>query len=270
MYSIADFVITLFVRVDDAIKNSGQTIEKDRRAKLWPSELLTLGMLHAIKGKNQSAFYRWAFANLRIWFPNLPERTRLFRLLAKYQQWADQFLADSEPVGYADSLGIELIHPRREGRSSKQIGKKGKSNHRWIVGIKYCPFLTARGRIRDWDAEGANTHDGAFQRILNCYQDDCKDLFVDSGFHRSDKRGGDGKHLRICKRGENNIRMMIETMFSVWVGVFGMKKITNRTWLSVEARLNFASAAYNLLMDWTEQLSIDAKKHIGIAEIVCL
>ena len=270
MYCIADFVVTLFVRVDDAMKKWQPALKKDPRAKLWPSELLTLGMLHVIKGQNQSAFYRWAFANLRVWFPNLPERTRLFRLLAQYQQWADRFLADAQEVGYADSLGIELIHPRREGRSQKQIGKKGLSNHRWIVGIKYCPLLTARGRIRDWDAEGANTHDGDFQRILNCHHEQCKDLFVDSGFHRSEKRGGDGRHLRICKRGENNIRMLIETLFSVWVGVFGMKKISNRTWLSVEARLNFASAAYNLLMNWTEELSRSAKRHIGIAQIVCL
>ena len=37
-----------------------------------------------------------------------------------------------------DTYGIELIHPRREGRSQKQIGRKGISNQRWIVGGKLC------------------------------------------------------------------------------------------------------------------------------------
>jgi hypothetical protein len=31
----------------------------------------------------------------------------------------------------------------REGRSPKQIGKKGKSNHRWIVGDKPASVLMA-------------------------------------------------------------------------------------------------------------------------------
>ena len=29
-----------------------------------------------------------------------------------------------------------MIHPMREGRRAAQIGKKGHSNHRWIVGGK--------------------------------------------------------------------------------------------------------------------------------------
>jgi hypothetical protein len=29
-----------------------------------------------------------------------------------------------------------LIHPMREGRSPQQIGRKGLSNHRWMVGGK--------------------------------------------------------------------------------------------------------------------------------------
>ena len=44
-------------------------------------------------------------------------------------------------LGVADTYGIELIHPMREGRSQAQIGKKGQSNHRWIVGGKLCFIL---------------------------------------------------------------------------------------------------------------------------------
>ena len=43
-------------------------------------------------------------------------------------------------LGVIDTYGIELIHPMREGRSPQQIGRKGLSNHRWIVGGKLCPL----------------------------------------------------------------------------------------------------------------------------------
>ncbi len=67
-------------------------------------------------------------------FPTLPERTRLFRLFNTHLKWIDRFMAEPSLIGVVDSYGIELIHPRREGRSPKQIGKKGLSNKRWIVG----------------------------------------------------------------------------------------------------------------------------------------
>jgi hypothetical protein len=47
-------------------------------------------------------------------------------------------LAAPTVLGVIDTYGIELIHPMREGRSPQQIGRKGLSNHRWIVGGKLC------------------------------------------------------------------------------------------------------------------------------------
>ncbi len=66
------------------------------------------------------------------------ERTRLFRLLAAHPDWTDAFRAEPTTLGVIDSYGIGLIHPVREGRSPKQIGKKGRSNRRWIGGGKLC------------------------------------------------------------------------------------------------------------------------------------
>ena len=43
--------------------------------------LVTLGLLHALKGVGNRAFYRWLTRDYRPLFPRLPERTRLFRLL---------------------------------------------------------------------------------------------------------------------------------------------------------------------------------------------
>lgn len=264
-----DFIAELFCRIDDDLKD----LSKDPRANLWPSEVVTLGVLFVLKGKSERAFYRWLERDCLCLFPRLPERTRLFRLLAVHRVWADRFLAQPTLLGVCDSFGVELIHPKREGRSGAQIGKKGLSNHRWIVGIKWCPLLNSRGQIVDWDAETANVHDGLFQEkesLLADYATGEKGMvvFVDTGFHKSAKNGGDLPNLKVCKKGENNLRMLVETLFSQVAGVFGMKKLTERRWPPVEAHLGFAAAAYNLLISWSGSLTTDNDGFVqlGIAQ----
>jgi hypothetical protein len=60
------------------------------------------------------------------------------------------FLAEPSFFTVMDTYGIELIHPRREGRSKRQIGKKGKSNGRWIIGIKLAWLINDQGEVVDW------------------------------------------------------------------------------------------------------------------------
>src|SRR6266567_2820610 len=127
-----DLITALFYEVDEQLR----AIPKHPEAHLWPSEVVTLGLLHALKGVGNRPFYRWLVRDYRPLFPHLPERTRLFRLFVAHRDWADRFLAAPTVLGVADTYGIEFIHPRREGRSSQQQGKKGLSNHRWIVGGK--------------------------------------------------------------------------------------------------------------------------------------
>ena len=138
-----DFIISLFCRVDDAMKD----IPKHSQANLYPSEIVTLGILFALKGVGNRAFYRWLARDYRGLFPCLPERTRLFRLFATHQTWTDTFLVPPSLLSVIDCYGIELIHPVREGRSEAQIGKKGLSNHRWIVGAKLCFLLNHLGLV---------------------------------------------------------------------------------------------------------------------------
>src|SRR5215813_2324640 len=127
MPTTIEFITALFCQVDDQLAG----LPKHPEAHLWPSEVVTLGLLHALKGVGNRPFYRWLF-------PHLPERTRLFRLLRTHHAWAQGFLAAPTVLGVIDTYGIELIHPIREGRSPQQIGRKGLSNHRWIVGGKLC------------------------------------------------------------------------------------------------------------------------------------
>jgi len=79
-------------------------------AHLWPSEVVTLGLLHALKGVGNRAFYCWLTRDYRALFPRLPERTRLFRLFTTHQDWTQSFLAAPTVLGVIDTYGIELIH----------------------------------------------------------------------------------------------------------------------------------------------------------------
>jgi hypothetical protein len=76
-----DFIIELFCRIDDAMKG----VPKHSQSKLYPSEIVTLAILFAIKGVGQRAFYRWLKNNFSPLFPKLPDRTRLFRLFKAHQ-----------------------------------------------------------------------------------------------------------------------------------------------------------------------------------------
>lgn len=138
-----DFIIELFYRVDDAMADVAQ----HRQAALWPSEIVTLGLLFAIKGVSQRAFYRWISRNHWALFPRFPDRIRLFRRLKTHWKWTLRFLAKPSLLGIVDSYGIELINPVRRGRSPQQFGAAGISNHRWIVGAKGCVVVNHLGEI---------------------------------------------------------------------------------------------------------------------------
>jgi len=50
-----DIIIHVFCLVDDRM----QEIPKHNQAKLYPSELVTIGLLFALKGGHFRTFYRW-------------------------------------------------------------------------------------------------------------------------------------------------------------------------------------------------------------------
>jgi hypothetical protein len=237
-----DFISELFYRVDESMPQ----VSKHPLASLWPSEIVTLGLLFALKGVSNRALYRWAHRDLRGLFPTLPERTRLFRLLATHRQWTDEFLATPSVLGVVDSYGIELLHPLREGRSAQQIGRKGRSNHRWIVGGKLCLLLNHLGLVVAWACAGANAPDTAFHPLIEAFEEEMI-VLSDEGFHAKD---GDPANLKLCRRGTWNTRMLVETVLSMLTGVCHFKKVLHRTWAAFQARLAFTLAAFNLLVQW--------------------
>ncbi len=44
--------------------------------------------------------------------------------------------------------------------------------------------------------------------------------------------------------------MLVETIFSLFTRILHLKKLGSREWDSLESRLGFAVAAYNLLVGW--------------------
>src|SRR5437016_358661 len=94
-----DFIVALFCQVDTHLHD----VPKHPQATLWPSEVVTLGLLYALKGGGSRAFYRWLARDYRALFPQLPERTRLFRLFTTHQDWTRAFLAAPTVLGVIDT-----------------------------------------------------------------------------------------------------------------------------------------------------------------------
>jgi hypothetical protein len=93
--STVDFITELFCPIDDKMEK----VEKHSQASLYPSEVVTLALLFALKGVGSRAFYRWLIRDYHQLFPRLPHRTRLFRLFNSHRQWTNLFMADHSLIG---------------------------------------------------------------------------------------------------------------------------------------------------------------------------
>jgi hypothetical protein len=155
-----------------------------------------------------------------------------------------------------------LIHPVREGRTPRQIGKKGRSNHRWIVGGKLCLVLNHLGLVSAWDCATANVHDTRFQHLIRRFEDQMV-VLGGTAFHAA---AGDPPNLKLCERGEWNERMLVETVLSMLTLVCHFKKVLHRVWGYFQARLGFTMAAFNLLVQWDGlKPDEDGQVHLSIA-----
>jgi hypothetical protein len=239
-----DIIIRLFLIVDERLGNC----KKRSDAGLYVSEIVTIGLLFALKGKRFAAFYRWLAANYHEWFPKLPEHSRLSRLLSDYSELADEFLAEPTFFTVLDPFGIELIHPRREGRSKKQIGKKGISNGRWIVGIKLAWLVNDRGEVVDWAWDSADAPDNVFRDLALLYDGQTITL-TDQGLR---ERGAPPSNLKHCERGKWNERFTIETNYSWLTEFFDAKKLYHRVTKHLTAHLRYLAALFNCLLRITD------------------
>jgi hypothetical protein len=253
-----EIIIHIFCTVDDEMDG----VEKVPQANLYPSEVVTIGILFALKGGHFRAFCRWLKRDYDKLFGGLPDRTTLQRQLRAQQAHADTLLADPSLLNVIDSFPIELLFPIRDGRSKRQIGKKNRDKGRWSIGIKLCWILNTLGPGVGWHGLTMNCPDQAFLPLV--------DLLNQAGVVLSDLgfrcRGGIPVNLKGCLKGTWNDRMMIETVFSLLTVVCQGKKLFHRTVAHLEARLAYMAAMFNVLLHLFWQLHPDNSFKLSIAE----
>jgi hypothetical protein len=254
-----DLIIHVFCLVDDRMQGE----RKHSQALLYPSDVVTIGVLFALKGGHFRAFYRWLKQNHAALFRGLPDRTRLQRLLKTHQAWFDRFMADPTFFTVIDSYPIELIFPIREGRRPRQVGRKGKDKGRWTVGIKLCWLLNNSGHVIAWDWAPLTTPDNHFQPLVARFDGQTITL-SDTAFHSKD---GDPANLKLCPKGTWNERMVVETSFSMVTVICDLKRIRHRVVSYIHARLAAVCGMFNLLLTLFHELHPDADPaQMSIAE----
>lgn len=60
-----------------------------------------------------------------------------------------------------------------------------------------------------------------------------------------------------CDKGAWNERMLVETLFSMFTNVLKLKKLSNRMWPALRARLAYTMAAFNLCTAWSGQVKLE-------------
>lgn len=254
-----DIITLIFIYVDDKLPD----IKKHSQAKLYPSEVVTIGILMALKGVSFRAFYRWLKRDYQGLFPDLPERSRLQRLLKTRSSWAEYLLSEPSFFTVIDSYPIELIFPIREGRTDHQVGRKGKDKGRWRIGIKLCWLINEAGKVVAWQFDTMNLSDKTFNPLVEPFKDQTI-VLADYGFR---DLAGTPEHMKLCPKGAWNERMSIETAFSMLTNVCNFKKIKHRASDYIKARLAFATAMFNVLLSLFHQLHPEANPfQMSIAE----
>jgi hypothetical protein len=254
-----EIIIHIFYHVDNAMKDVGKVAQ----AKLYPSEVVTIGILFALKGGHFRAFCRWLKRDYDALFAGLPDRTTLHRQLLAQQGYTDRLLAEPSVLNVMDSFPIELLFPLRHGRSKQQLGKKNKDKGRWSIGIKLCWILNSYGQVVGWHWLTMNRPDQDFLPLV-WLLNDAAIVLTDLGFRCKD---GLPANLKVCPKGTWNDRMLVETVFSLLTVVCQGKKMFHRLAAYLDTRLAYLAAMFNILLTLFRQLHPDAGQFkVSIAE----
>ena len=122
-----DFITALFSKVDEQL----HAIPKHPEAPLWPSEVVTLGLLHTLKGGGNRALYRWLTRDSRPSFTRLPGRR-----------------------GDQDPIPRDLVDPPCRGSQHEDLASPRLVHHLLVE-------LADAGAVREEHAEQASVGDRA-------------------------------------------------------------------------------------------------------------
>lgn len=251
-----EFIISLFCEVDDRMGKVG----KHPQASLYPSEVVTIGMLRTLKGGSFRGFYRWLRRDFAALFGGLPERTRLQRLLVRQRHWCRQFMAEATEWAVLDSYAIELVHPARQAHCAWMY-KLWDKGGRWLVGVRSGWLVNAQGQIVTCGWQPTLWRgDQAFFSLLEGVAEQVP-VLTDMGFRRA---GGLPVNVTLCRRGEHPERMLVETVFALLTRVCGLKHLNYRSKTALSAHLGYVAALYNTLLALAWQA--DERRPLAIAQ----
>jgi hypothetical protein len=253
-----EIIIHIFCAVDDEMRD----VKKVPQAELYASEVVTIGILFALKGGHFRAFCRWLKRDYDALFGGLPDRTTLQRQLRAQQHHADRLLGGPSLLNVIDSFPIELLFPLRHGRSAQQLGKKGRDKGRWSIGVKLCWLLNTLGQVVGWHWLTMNCPDQDFLPLVTLLNE-AGVVLSDLGFRC---KAGLPDNLKLCVKGTWNDRMRIETSFSLLTVVCQAKKLFHRTAAHLEARFAYTAAMFNVLIGLHRQLHPDPAFKLSIAQ----
>jgi hypothetical protein len=94
-----DIIVHIFYLVDEGMKKA----KRVPQTHLYPSEVVTIGILFALKGGHFRAFYRWLYRDFAPLFAGLPDPSNLQRLLRSHQQHCDVLLAEASALTVTNS-----------------------------------------------------------------------------------------------------------------------------------------------------------------------
>ncbi len=253
-----DIIIHIFYHVDNAMVG----VPKVAQAKLYPSEVVTIGILFALKGGHFRAFCRWLKRDYAALFGGLPHRTTLLRQLREQQYHTDALLAPASRLNVIDTFPIELLFPIRAGRSKRQLGTKNRDKGRWSIGVKLCWILNCLGQVVGWHWLPMNQPDQDFLPLVDLVKEDGL-VLADMGFRC---KGGVPPNLKLCLKGTWNDRMMIETTFSLLTVICHAKKMFHRTAAHLEAHFAYLAAMFNVLIQLHRQLHPEHQFTLSMAQ----
>ncbi|MCB0046918.1 MAG: hypothetical protein KDD92_15950 [Caldilineaceae bacterium] len=72
-------------------------------------------------------------------------------------------------------------------------------------------------------------------------------IFSNMGWEKKDWHPA---NLRLCKRGEWNVRMLVETVLSMLTQICHFKHLAHRSRHYFQSHLGYAMALFNLLVQW--------------------
>jgi len=110
--STEEMIIAMLCTVDDPIGS----VKKVPQATLHPGEVLTIGLLFAVKGGHFRAFYGCLKRDYARLFGGLADRTTSGRPLVEQQALCDGRSATPRVLNVLDSYPVELLFSIREGR----------------------------------------------------------------------------------------------------------------------------------------------------------